>query len=224
MMLGRLISGMTLVLLTFSGAACSKKGLSSLSKVLVKPSGGGAQPNSSDLTPFSITHPIANPHISSEKALAVQGTCRSGSMIRTSGAFSQTTGCAGGHFLLELAAAADGDFETQFEQSDSSGKVTGSAALNWKRDNSLPPTPVIQGQRVRHAAAAGRRIGSSPGGHGRPAGLRLGASALPGVRSGTHAAFRDRQWGRQRGRRLDFRRCPRCQRFVLSRWSRRLRF
>ena len=143
-MLGRLISGMTLVLLTFSGAACSKKGLSSLSKVLVKSSGGGAQPTSSDLTPFSITHPIANPHISSEKALAVQGTCRSGSMIRTSGAFSQTTGCAGGHFLLELAAAADGDFETQFEQSDSSGKVTGSAALNWKRDSSLPPTPVIQ--------------------------------------------------------------------------------
>ncbi len=143
-MLGRLISGLTLVMLAFSGAACSKKGMSSLSKVLVKPSGSGAKPTSSDLTPFSITHPIANPHTSSEGALTVQGTCRSGSMIRTSGAFSQTTGCAGGHFLFELNAAADGSFETRFEQNDSSGKVTGSATLIWKRDSSLPPTPIIQ--------------------------------------------------------------------------------
>jgi hypothetical protein len=65
-------------------------------------------------------------------------------MIRTSGAFSQTTGCAGGKFILVLTALSDGDFETALEQIDAAGKVTGNAKLLWKRDSSLPPTPEIQ--------------------------------------------------------------------------------
>jgi hypothetical protein len=140
----RLISCLALVFLTFSGVACSKKGMSPLSKALIKPSGGGSRPSSSDATPFLITQPVSNPYHSSDRALSVHGTCRSGAMIRTSGAFSQTTGCAGGKFLLIFTAPADGDFETAFEQVDAAGKVTGNANLRWKRDSSLPPTPVIQ--------------------------------------------------------------------------------
>lgn len=183
-MLFRLISGLTLMFLAFSGVACSKKGLSSLSKALVKPSGGGTRPSSSDATPFLITQPVSNPYLSSDGALSVHGTCRSGAMIRTSGAFSQTTGCAGGKFLLILTAPADGDFETAFEQVDAAGKLTGNANLRWKRDSTLPPTPVIQSP-----ANPSYSSGST---------LTLEGTCIPGNRvelSGDHSASLDCQSG-----------------------------
>ncbi len=74
----------------------------------------------------------------------MQGNCRSGSMIRTSGALSQTAGCAGEQFLIDLASPADGEFQYLFEQIEPSGRVSGSGSLVWKRDSSLPSTPVIQ--------------------------------------------------------------------------------
>ncbi len=105
-------------------------------------------------------------------------------MIRTSGAFSQTTGCAGGKFLLIFTAPADGDFETAFEQVDAAGKVTGNANLRWKRDSSLPPTPVIQSP-----ASPSHTAGST---------LTLEGTCIPGNRvelSGDHSASLDCQSG-----------------------------
>ncbi len=105
-----------------------------------------------------ITSPIAQPHLTNQNSVLVQGTCDTGNQVIYSGASNGTVNCNSGTFTAGLSGSTDGLRTYSFIQKNSAGLNSPATSFSWERDTVAPQAVVIVGPGVSPYTTSGNSV------------------------------------------------------------------
>jgi large repetitive protein len=91
----------------------------------------------------TITNPGSSPYRSYGSSLAISGACTTGYTVTLGGSGSGTITCTAGTYSLSDSESTNGTYNYTVTQTDLLGNTSAASSLQWIRDNTVPPTPVI---------------------------------------------------------------------------------
>ncbi len=136
---------LAILLLLTTGAGCKSKGGASGAKG-ASASSDAANNNgnpTSSLSQITLTSPSTNPYLANAASITVSGTCTTNATVFISGAYESNTLCVNSTFSFLVSPPALGDLVFQLYQSNRNFISSTPLKFTWKRDSSLPISPVI---------------------------------------------------------------------------------
>jgi hypothetical protein len=91
----------------------------------------------------SIMNPMANPYISGDDVLTLEGECEVGAQLLLTGSETQSANCLSGTFNFALSQSVDSSYNYYLTQKDRAGNTSSVTTFTWSRDTAIPSTPLI---------------------------------------------------------------------------------
>jgi hypothetical protein len=90
-----------------------------------------------------LTQPVGGISRSSDSQFTISGLCEIDSSLALTGHQTLNFPCSSGAFTHTFSSSTDGIYNWSIAQTDVAGNTSQAQSVQWTRDSSVPPTPVI---------------------------------------------------------------------------------